>query len=151
MLWQIQSDLAWYPTWLGLPAHNSNVPCHLCACSKEELFSISRTRKPAILSAQEWHDHFGGSSRYVALFDVPGVSGLNVNPDVMHCKWLGTDSYLLGSAVCILHRFKFGRDLGRLIDALTQHLDILYFFRRHSTFYIRCFFRGLVSFVRVAL
>lgn len=53
--------------------------------------------KPAILTAEEWHDHFGGSSRYVNVCDLPGVSGLNVNPDVMHCKWLGTDSYLLGS------------------------------------------------------
>lgn len=89
------------------------------------MFNINRSTQPSLLSAQEWRDHFGASSRYVALFDVPGVTGLNVNPDIMHTKWLGTDTYLLGSAICIMHRFKFGKNMAALIDALRQHLEIL--------------------------
>lgn len=37
-----------------------------------------------------------------ALFSIPGVSILNVAPDLMHCKHLGTDQHFYGSVVKLL-------------------------------------------------
>ena len=42
--------------------------------------------------------------------------------NLMHCKWLGTDAYLLGSALAVLFKFKYNQDLDNLLDDLSRLL-----------------------------
>ena len=69
-------------------------------------------------NAAAWRIRFD-SPKLMKLFTVPGVSGLNVTPDIMHTKWLGVDAYLLGSAMAVMLKFKFNSD----VDALHQELS----------------------------
>lgn len=121
-VWQLQCDLAWHPQWLLLPGHNSNHPCHLCETHKSDLYQITRARKPHIMTPDQWRNRFTGCARTVALWEVTGLTGLHCSPDLMHCKWLGTDAYLLGSALAVLFKFKYNQDLDNLLDDLSRLL-----------------------------
>ena len=124
-VWQIQADLAWHPTWLGLPAHNALEPCQLCPAARENLFSITKRRKPVLHNAAEWRLRFDGP-KLMKLFTVPGVSGLTVSPDIMHTKWLGVDTYLLGSAMAVMLKFKFNSDVDALHLELSRYFGYIY-------------------------
>lgn len=117
-LWQIQCDLAWHPQWLLLPGHNARSPCQLCNASREELFSIDHEHHPRIMTPGEWRARFQGIPRSINLWNVPGLSGLHVSPDIMHTKWLGCDTYLLGSVLKLLYDIKFQRQIGDLCHEL---------------------------------
>ena len=60
------------------------------------------------------------------LFTVPGVSGLTVTPDIMHTKWLGVDTYLLGSAMAVMLKFKFNSDVDALHLELSRYFGYIY-------------------------
>ena len=96
----IQADLAFHPSWLGLPAHNSLEPCQLCGVHRNNLLARPF---PRLFTADEWQACFA-AKRSPLFSEVPGLSGLAVQPDLMHTKHLGTDQYLLGSTLELLLR-----------------------------------------------
>ena len=98
----IQADLAFHPSWLGLPAHNSLEPCQLCGVHRSKLLCRPF---PRLFTADEWQARFA-AKRSPLFSEVPGLSGLAVQPDLMHTKHLGTDQYLLGSTLELLLRRK---------------------------------------------
>ena len=91
----------------------------------ENLFSITKRRKPVLHNAAEWRIRFDGP-KLMKLFTVPGVSGLTVTPDIMHTKWLGVDTYLLGSAMAVMLKFKFNSDVDALHQELSRYFGYIY-------------------------
>ena len=47
------------------------------------------------------------------------LTGLHLNPDIMHTKWLGTDQYLLGGVLTILLEHKYD-NLQQLCEELSS-------------------------------
>ena len=82
----IQADLAFHPSWLGLPAHNSLEPCQLCGVHRSKLLCRPF---PRLFTADEWQARFA-AKRSPLFSEVPGLSGLAVQPDLMRTKHLGT-------------------------------------------------------------
>ena len=120
-IWLVQADLAWRPQWLGLPGHNANLPCQLCSSPKEEIFDISPTQVPKLMSKDEWLERFETSRRFVDLFTVTGLTGQHVSPDLMHTKWCGVDTYLNGGCLAVLLEHKFDNKLDVLLPALQEY------------------------------
>ena len=83
-VWQVHCDLAWHPQWLLLPGHNGKLPCQLCMSSRENLFQPRRQTHPNIMSPLEWKARFTIIPRTISLWKVPGLTGLHLNPDIMH-------------------------------------------------------------------
>ena len=71
------------------------------------------------MSPQEWKARFIRIPRAISLWQVPGLTGLHLNPDIMHTKWLGTDQYLLGGVLTILLEHKYD-NLQQLCEELSS-------------------------------
>lgn len=115
--------MAWHPSWLGLPGHNSIYPCVHCSLSRDELYDVYKKKH-----CLHTHQDFLNAIRYrafrISLWDL--VGGCHVTPDLMHTKWLGVDQYLLGSALAMLNQ-KFG-SINEMQEALLAHLGLTRFF-----------------------
>ena len=100
----VSGDLEFFSSWLGFPHSSGNNPCPLCPCHKDEMLQWSEDsswRRTTYKNAANWRRARG--SRHGALFHGPhGLSALNVCPDIMHTKFLGTDQYVYGSVIHIL-------------------------------------------------
>ena len=72
------------------------------------------------MSPQEWKARFIRIPRTISLWQVPGLTGLHLNPDIMHTKWLGTDQYLLGGVLTILLEHKYDDNLQQLCEELSS-------------------------------
>ena len=80
-------------------------PCGFCEASAKGPLTYLDFREEApwrstIFSADSWsHDE---RRSQCPIFDLPGVSGLSVAPDYMHCKFLGYVQFLFGSVLYML-------------------------------------------------
>ncbi len=63
------------------------------------MYQFLRDLATANLSKDDWR---AAHPDLHPVFDVPGVSVLNVCPDLMHTKHLGTDAYFYGSVLKLL-------------------------------------------------
>jgi len=122
-VWQVQADMAWHPSWLGLPGHNSLYPCVHCRLHKTELFDVKTLKKQELNTHDDFQKILDNRTFKIELWKL--VGGCHVTPDLMHTKWLGVDQYLLGSALAILHE-KFG-SLNEMHEALLAHLGLTMF------------------------
>ena len=58
--------------------------------------------------------------------EAPGVDILTLSMDIMHMKWLGTDSYYLGSLLVYLVDMKLPGSAQENITTLWQEIDVIY-------------------------
>lgn len=113
VLFAITGDLEYMAKTLGLPRFSSATnPCCLCRCLKHGPMTLTDCRYPLApwlgtmwnpLEWKAWEDRCKNK-----LFDIPGVSGLTVAYDYMHCKYLGVDQYVFGSVLYLLCFFVLG-------------------------------------------
>jgi hypothetical protein len=104
-------------------------PCALCPCCTALECMWSDLRRIAawidrLFSADEWSER---NPRPMALFTLPGVTGLTYSVDIMHCKHCGTDMYFLGSVLCLLVYF--------VLTAGTPIENLQHVFRMIQEFY----------------
>ena len=118
-VWQVQADMAWHPSWLGLPGHNSIYPCIHCQLSRDELYDVYK-KKHQLNTHDDFLQVIQPRKFQISLWEL--VGGCHVTPDLMHTKWLGVDQYLLGSAVAILKE-KFDT-WSALQNALLEHFGL---------------------------
>jgi hypothetical protein len=108
VLWGIMGDLDYFASDLGLPRFSAASPCTLCRCCNEGPAFWSDFRQNAAWieecwTNEEWLAWDGRSTS--PLFTMPGVTGLTVALDYMHCKYLGMDQYMFGSVMYVLCYF----------------------------------------------
>ena len=106
ILFSITGDLDYCNKFLGMQHWGSATrPCSLCRCTKHGEKSYRDFRsiagwRTSLLTTTQWRAAEDKST--CALFDVPNVSGLSVQPDLMHVKYLGYMQYFLGSVLFLL-------------------------------------------------
>ena len=99
-------DLDYTNKYLGTPHWGSTKrPCNLCLAESQGArtwkdFRDSAPWRETILTASQWRIH--ADNRNCAIFTVPNVSGLSVQPDLMHAKYLGYVQFFLGSVLFLL-------------------------------------------------
>ena len=88
--------------WLGtlngcfcLATTESCLVSYVCLRGKTYSTSIDRHIQTSCHSKNGKH----ASLEFLEPWQVPGLTGLHLNPDIMHTKWLGTDQYLLGGVL----------------------------------------------------
>ena len=106
VLWAMQADLEFQHRYWGLPYWTESMPCSRCDCTTEDMFQFGKAWN-VYCSAEAWRERFQGTVlQTCALFALDGVSGLTVQPDLMHTKLLGVDQYCNGSVIYVLKRLK---------------------------------------------
>ena len=99
VLWCIAGDMDYFAKTLSLPRWSLAVGCcALCQCTKNgpHTWQDNRVNAPwtqTLWTALAWRTYANRSRN--RLFSLPGVTGLTVALDYMHCKYLGSDQYLL--------------------------------------------------------
>ena len=107
VIWTLKQDIDHLTKSYGLAHYSSNNPCPFCPCDRHETrlamrfnnFRSDARWKRCLHDAKNWRD------RYTSvhwLFELPGLSILNVEADELHCVHLGTTSYILGSCLFLL-------------------------------------------------
>lgn len=92
--------------------------CNLCLCtaSGDQSWKDFRSVAPwrtTVFSVARWRADPGRAN--CALFTIPSCSGLSVQPDMMHVKYLGYLQYFLGSVLFMLtHRMMPGSAIDNL-------------------------------------
>ncbi len=107
VLWVIAGDLDYLAKTLSMPRWSLAVGCCiLCKCQKNGPDSWQDCRLDApwterLWTAQAWRNYADRSRN--RLFTLPGVTGLTIALDYMHCKYLGSDQYMIPTFVsCIV-------------------------------------------------
>lgn len=108
VLWCIKADLDFMWSFYGWPRGNSATPCALCPCTlRADDCPWSDFRSPG----SEWMTRIYGGDQWLGLnppdqrqplLTLPGVTILSMAVDWMHCKYLGTDQYFLGSVLFLM-------------------------------------------------
>ena len=106
----LQGDLEHLAQAFGLEAPNSKSPCAFCACNSSNI-PWSDPKPGAAWRAHcfnaiphwQWQD---SHPECCELFTVPGITNAVLRADLMHCKHLGVDSYLLGSFMSYCCHYK---------------------------------------------
>ena len=118
----LRSDLEFLSNHFHLNSPNSNQPCALCKADRQSQSKPWTDCRPcaawrrSIWNAQEWAR---AHPECHPLFAMRG-SGLDIYfPDLMHCKHLGTDQYLLGSVLTYLVKHF-------LKGSVTQNIDFVW-------------------------
>ncbi len=99
VLWVIAGDLDYLAKTLSMPRWSLAVGCCiLCQCHKNGPRTWQDCRENAPWTRTLWTGPawkaYANRSRN-RLFSLPGVTGLTVALDYMHCKYIGSDQYLL--------------------------------------------------------
>jgi hypothetical protein len=102
-----KSDLDHLAKALGLRHYGANEPCELCPCNKQgdsslwpSNFGPDSAWIDKLCTPEEWRvlrprpDHW--------LFKLKHITQCNIEPDELHCIWLGTAMYMNGSALWLL-------------------------------------------------
>ena len=85
-------------------------PCAWCPCNSDDSaggmpWSDFRTLPDLALWMRNIYTRanwLNAGLVFNALLELPGMSSLNIMPDLMHVKYLGTDKYVLGSVMHLL-------------------------------------------------
>ena len=102
---QAVGDLDYYVKWFNAPRWSQHSkPCSLCKTTFKGPLSWRDNRynspwQRATLTQSNYRSHWDPQG---ALFDIPGLSGLSLAVDWMHCHHLGWIQYLLGSVFYLL-------------------------------------------------
>ena len=106
LLFAICGDLDYQNKFLQTPHWGSaSRPCGLCRCTRDGALSWRDFRPNAawrdnVLSTHDWQHEHGDNT--CPLFAMPSITGLNVQPDLMHIKYLGYMHFFLGSVLYLL-------------------------------------------------
>ena len=102
-------DLDYTNKFLNMPHWaNATRPCNLCLCTSSgpRTWKDFRTLAPwrsTVFSVAQWRAD--PDRAQCALFRIPSCTGLSVQPDMMHVKYLGYMQFFLGSVLYVLtHR-----------------------------------------------
>ena len=123
-LFLLRSDLEFLANHFKLNNYNSNFPCSLCKADRDtESLPWTDCRAAAGWRATVWtRDAWAAENPNChPLFRMPGAGLDLVSPDLMHCKHLGTDQLLLGSALTWLIKHY-------LAGSIAQNLAIVWEF-----------------------
>ena len=136
-LYGILGDLDYLHKTLKLPRYSSKKPCAQCACEIHgaRTFKDNRPNAPwlsTIVNPSDWKNNKRSSNE---LFNLPGISCHNLCYDFMHCKYLGSDQYILGSLLYFLC-------FSVMAGAPKQNLQRIWL-------WIKAFYRNNKSFPRV--
>ena len=105
VLWCLQGDLDYFAKVLKLQHYNAAQPCCFCKANNSTLpwtdMSPEALWVPTVWRPRSWRLHMLGEA-WLRLFRLPGASVAIVYGDWMHVKTLGTDKYLVGSALYLL-------------------------------------------------
>ena len=102
---QLCGDLDYYAKWLGVPHYGSHsAPCSQCRCTYRGALSWLDCRSNSPwqrnwLSPSTWKEHWNTTCQ---LFQLPGVSGLSIAMDLMHCLHLGWLQYAYASVFSLI-------------------------------------------------
>ena len=104
MIFLLQGDLEHFQDVFGLARFNSKEPCFFCPANSSSL--PWRDFRPKLClwvsqlySTNSWRPRFKNAS---VMLKVSGTSVWSIIPDVLHCKYLGTDMYFLASVLWLL-------------------------------------------------
>ena len=100
----VAGDLEFFQSWLGFPGSTANFPCALCPVDKDNLLDwrdSATWRQARYCNGRAWRAAAGGNTCCLFHGDI-ALSCLNLLPDVMHTKYLGTDQYAYASILHIL-------------------------------------------------
>ena len=106
-LLQLCGDLDYNTKWLGLPHYGSGAtPCVLCRATQNGATTWMDNRPTAEWTKTEhtpetWRQT---ATTKCAIFQVPGMSGLGLAYDYMHCMFLGWVQLVYGSVMHVLCR-----------------------------------------------
>ena len=98
----------------------ANLPCCKCGLTKEQILQVHAI-KPKLYTNKEFLERLEQRQWKISLWDL--VPGAHVSPDIMHTKWLGTDTYFLGSVLSICLDHKFDGNLDDMTTALLKQLS----------------------------
>ena len=106
IIWRFLGDMEFYGDFYGFPRTTALQPCGWCPVDSIDdslPWTDFRTPRPSWLSrfytVATWAARFHEPN---ALLTLPGVSFQSVEPDWMHCKYLGMDKYFLGSVLYVM-------------------------------------------------
>ena len=126
----IKGDLEWIANTLRLEHFGSLTPCFVCRCDCDDdsrPWTDVRATAGWIgtewSSVEEWRD---AHPDLHVLFTAPGVSALNLMPDFMHCKHLGSDQYFYGSALTLLVRNMLRGTIAENVEIVWQDISQAY-------------------------
>lgn len=106
LVFAICGDLDYQNKFLQMPHWASaGHPCGLCRCTRDGMLSWRDFRPNAawrnnVFSTSDWQHEHGDNT--CPLFAMPSITGLNVQPDLMHIKYLGYMQFFLGSVLYLL-------------------------------------------------
>lgn len=108
LLFAVCGDLDYQNKFLQMPHWaSSGRPCGFCRCARDGAFSWKDFRPAAawrstVFSRDGWQIEHGHQNSCPLFTILPEVSGLSVQPDLMHVKYLGYIQYFLGSVLYLL-------------------------------------------------
>jgi hypothetical protein len=128
VVWVLRGDLEYFANTLHLDHFGSLSPCFLCKANCDDNDAPwSDCRPEAAWRSRLWtkDDWYAAKQRHI-VFDLPGVSILNVMPDIMHTKHLGCDQYLYGSVLYLLTHDVMAETPADNLERIWVHVQRLY-------------------------
>lgn len=135
LLFAVCGDLDYQNKFLQMPHWASaGRPCGFCRCTRDGAsswkdFKPSAAWRSTVLSTNEWQLEHGQNT--CPLFKLQNVTGLHVQPDLMHVKYLGYIQYFMGSVLYLLCYIIMPQDplsnlkqIGLMVNRIQRQLDL---------------------------